>query len=134
MSKRLVLIESPFAGDRARNIAYARAAMRDSLDRGEAPFVMYLHYPLVLDDDIQAERTTGIEAGLAWGAKADLTAVYKDLGLSPGMKLGIQRAWAEGRPVEARQLPGWELGRDGNVDLDILNVSFEEYKREMRRK
>jgi hypothetical protein len=107
MTKRLVLIESPYAGDRARNIAYAKAAMRDSLDRGEAPFVMHLHFPLVLDDDIPAERATGIEAGLAWGAKADLTAVYLDLGESPGMKLGIARANAEGRPVEYRRLSSW---------------------------
>ena len=39
---KLVIIESTFAGDRLRNIAYARAAMKDWLDRGEAPLASHL--------------------------------------------------------------------------------------------
>ena len=34
---RLVVLESPYAGDVARNVRYARACLRDSLLRGEAP-------------------------------------------------------------------------------------------------
>ena len=33
---RLVILESPYAGDIERNVAYARACLRDSLLRGEA--------------------------------------------------------------------------------------------------
>jgi len=105
---RLVLIESPFAGDVARNERYARAALLDCLRRGEAPFAMHLLYPQALDDDVPSQRAMGIEAGLAWGAKAEATVVYEDLGRSPGMLLGIARAEAEGRPVEYRSLPGWK--------------------------
>lgn len=78
--------------------------MRDSLKRGEAPFASHRLYPGILDDDVPAERRLGIEAGLAWGQCADATVVYEDLGISPGMALGIERARAEGRPVEHRRL------------------------------
>jgi hypothetical protein len=105
----LVLIESPYAGDVEKNIAYARACMRDSLYRGEAPFAMHLLYtqPGILNDAVPEERNWGIEAGLAWGKFAEITAVYSDLGITPGMEIGIQRAIQEGRKIEYRELAGW---------------------------
>lgn len=112
---RLVIVESPYAGEVERNVAYARAAMADCLRRGEAPLASHLLYtqPGVLDDDVPAERLRGIEAGLAWGAKADATVVYSDLGTSRGMAQGILQANAERRPVEYRSLPGWSGGGNG---------------------
>jgi hypothetical protein len=109
--KSLVLIESPFAGDVKKNIRYARACMRDALIRGEYPFVMHLLYTQdgILNDDIPSERNLGIEAGLAWGKFADKTIVYTDLGITPGMEKGIQRAKEEGREIEFRQLESWPL-------------------------
>lgn len=106
---RLVIVESPFAGDVSRNVAYARAAMADCLRRGEAPFASHLLYTQsgVLDDDVPAERRLGIEAGLAWGERADATVVYGDLGVSRGMAQGIDRAKACRRPIEHRSLSGW---------------------------
>jgi hypothetical protein len=104
---KLVLVESPYAGNIARNTAYARAAMRDCLLRGEAPFASHLLYTQVLDDNLPSERSLGIEAGLAWGQRADLTVLYIDLGITPGMRKGIARARDEGRPVETRSLPEW---------------------------
>jgi hypothetical protein len=105
----LVIIESPFAGDVARNIRYARACMRDSLKRGESPFAMHLLYTQagILDDDIPEERNLGIEAGLAWGKHAHKTVVYTDFGITPGMEKGIQRAKEEGREIEYRALDSW---------------------------
>jgi len=100
----LVIIESPFAGDQAMNVAYARECLADSLARGEAPFASHLLYPQVLDDNVPARRKQGIEAGLAWGHTADLTAIYTDLGISEGMKLGIERAQKEGRRIVYRQI------------------------------
>lgn len=106
----LVIVESPFAGDVDRNVAYARAAMRDCFLRGEAPLASHLLYtqPGVLDDLVPEERRLGIEAGLTWGKWAQKTVVYADLGVSPGMELGIARAQVMGRPVEMRSLPGWK--------------------------
>lgn len=105
---RLVILETPYAGDVERNVTYARAAMADCLRRGEAPYASHLLYtqPGVLDDDKPDERTLGIDAGLAWGDKADATVVYVDHGISRGMQYGIDRANAAGRPVETRTLGG----------------------------
>ena len=74
----LVIIESPFAGDVDTNIKFARACMRDSLDRGESPFAMHLLYTQegILNDNVPEERNRGIEAGLAWGKHASKTVVY----------------------------------------------------------
>lgn len=104
--KRLVILESPYAGDVERNVAYARRALADSLHRGEAPIASHLLYtqPGVLDDTVPAERRLGIDAGLAWGRVADATVLYADLGITPGMQQGIDRAAAEGRAVEVRHL------------------------------
>ena len=103
---RLVIVESPYAGDVERNVEYARAAMADALSRGEAPYASHLLYtqPGVLDDLDPAERAIGIAAGLAWGDRADATVVYADLGLTPGMEEGIRRARDAGRPVEVRYI------------------------------
>lgn len=102
-----VLIESPFAGNVERHLRYLRAAMRDSLLRGEAPFASHGLYPGALDDDVPEERDLGIEAGLTWGRFAHRSAIYVDCGISPGMQRGIRRAQAERRTVELRRLPEW---------------------------
>lgn len=103
---RLVIIESPYAGDVERNVEYARACVRDSLQRGEAPIASHLLYtqPGILKDDVPAERKLGIEAGLAWRKVAHASVVYTDLGISPGMEYGIKAAQQAGLPVEFRKL------------------------------
>ena len=104
MNKPFVLIESPYAGDVEGNVAYAEAAILDSLHRGEAPFASHLFYTRMLDDLDPAEREMGIEAGLAIGKFASKTVVYIDRGISAGMDYGIARAESEGREVEYRSL------------------------------
>jgi hypothetical protein len=103
---RLVIIESPYAGDVEVNTAYARACVRDSLERGEAPIASHLLYtqPGILDDGIPHERQRGIDAGLAWREKADATIVYADHGISSGMLYGINAAQESRIPVEYRKL------------------------------
>lgn len=107
---KLVLIESPFAGstaqERTDNMIYLHRCMRDSFDRGEAPFSSVMLYAMshILDEDLREERKLGIDAGFAWGAKADLVAVYTDRGTSPGVELGIERAKRAGQPIEYRSL------------------------------
>lgn len=105
-----VVIESPYAGNVERNIAYLRACMADCLQRREAPFASHGLYtqPGVLNDSIPAERALGILAGFTWRAVADLTVVYTDLGITVGMQQGIDDARHHQRPVEYRQLGGWE--------------------------
>lgn len=103
---KLVILESPFAGDIERNIAYARMAVKDSLSRGEAPIASHLLYTQegILDDNIEEERMWGINAGLAWKAKADLQVFYVDYGWSKGMIYGKQYAEEHGIPIEERRL------------------------------
>jgi hypothetical protein len=105
---RCVVVESPYAGEVARNTVYARACMADCLSRGEAPFASHLLYtqPGVLRDSDPDERELGIEAGLAWAQRADATVVYADLGITDGMKQGIRDAIGCDRPVEYRTLGG----------------------------
>ncbi len=104
---RLVIIESPYAGDVPKNEAYARAAMADCLARGEAPYASHLLYtqPGVLDDTKPEERKKGMAAGFAWRAACTATVVYMDLGVSRGMEAGIESASEHGHTVEFRRLP-----------------------------
>ena len=104
--RRLVILESPYAGDIGRNVTYARACVRDALSRGEAPIASHLLYtqPGILRDEVPQEREWGIAAGLAWGAVAEATVVYTDRGISRGMAFGIQDAEAAGRTVEYRSI------------------------------
>ena len=85
--------------------------MLDSLYRGEAPFASHALYTQMLDDTIPEQRSMGINAGLAWGDAADLVAVYQDLGISAGMKMGIERHQANGTRIEYRSLPEWTTGQ-----------------------
>lgn len=114
---RLVIIESPYAGDLHANLAYARAAVRDCLLRQESPFASHLLYtqPGVFRDDVPAERQWGIDAGLAWLKVADATVVYTDRGISRGMKYGIAAAEKAGLRIEYRT-----LADEGPVDVRRL--------------
>lgn len=102
----LVILESPYAGDIERNVAYARACVRDSLSRGEAPIASHLLYtqPGILRDEVPAERQWGIDAGLAWRKVAERSVVYTDLGITMGMRYGIEAAERVGVKVEYRKL------------------------------
>lgn len=103
---RLVIVESPFAGDVEKNTTYARRCVRDALSRGEAPIASHLLYTQlgILDDNIPAERQWGIDAGLAWRRVADASVVYTDLGISRGMEYGIRAAQHAGMDIEYRKI------------------------------
>ncbi len=106
-----VVIESPLSGDFARNLRYARLCALDCINRGEAPYASHLLMTQFLDDRNPEHRKLGMEAGFAWGEAADLVVVYRDLGISAGMKLGIDRAEASGKPFAFRRLPADLLAR-----------------------
>lgn len=103
---RRVIVESPYAGDVDVNIAYGRRAIRDALQRGEAPIASHLlcAQPAVLDDAIPDEQELGADAGDAWLGVAEACVVYTDLGISDRMWRGIEAARAAGVPVEFRKL------------------------------
>lgn len=106
---RLVILESPFAGDVEANIKYAKACIKDCLLLDEAPIASHLLFTQkgILDDTKPEERKLGIGAGHAWYAAADAAVMYVDRGISSGMIAGIKAAAAQGIVVETRLLPGY---------------------------
>lgn len=107
---RLVVLESPFAGEIEKNIEYAKLCVRDCLQRGEAPIASHLLFtqPGILKDEVPDERKLGIAAGHAWTPAADAVVVYLDRGMSKGMLAGIKAALRSGTHVEVRFLDGYE--------------------------
>lgn len=125
-----VVIESPYQGDSPtetiENIHYGRACLKDCLNRGEAPYASHLLYtqPGVLDDDVSAERARGIAAGFEWGDAAHIRAVYVDLGISEGMRQGIDRALRMGQKIEMRRLDGaWSTIRTKRINAGTLRYA-----------
>lgn len=114
--KTKVIIESPLASPSKSGLGlnqlYGRAALRDSLLRGEAPMASHMLYAqkYVLDDTDALEREIGMVAGFAWLAIVDRVVVYVDRGISKGMREGIRRAEDLGVIVEERSIPGWARG------------------------
>lgn len=106
---RRVIIESPYAGDVARNKAYLQACIRDCLRRGETPYASHQMLTDALDDGDPEQRKQGIEAGYEWWFAADAVVFYVDLGWSPGMARAEVEAVARGAHIKARSLgPDWE--------------------------
>lgn len=85
---KLVILESPYAGDIEGNVAFAKRCIHDCLLRGEAPIASHLLFtqPGILKDHDPEERALGIAAGHAWFTVADAVVFYTDRGISAGMK------------------------------------------------
>ena len=108
----VVQLESPFSPSNGypleSNLRYARAALRDSILRGEMPFASHLLYTQegVLDDNNPLERKIGIETGFK-GLRTGYigkSVVYADYGLSSGMIQGIRVAFEENCHVQFRYI------------------------------
>lgn len=103
---KLVVVESPFAGNVIENVRYARDCMRDCLTRDEAPFASHLLYPQILDDNVPAERRLGITCGDAWREHAGMIVFYTDRGWSKGMLAAWDYVCANHLPFDIRSLGG----------------------------
>ena len=105
---RCVIIESPYAATAERtkeqHRAYLLAAMRYCVERNESPVASHHWLPDILDDNGPYERQLGIRCGVVWGERADLIAVFSDLGVSTGMKQAIEVYKSLGKPIEWRSL------------------------------
>ena len=121
-----VIVESPYAGDTeaviARNVAYARLALRFALLHGFAPFASHLLYtqPGVLDDGVPWQRALGIKAGLHLGERCQETWLFIDWGISRGMRQGYTAAARAGRPYRLVTLGDWDGSRVGRPLLPEL--------------
>jgi hypothetical protein len=107
-----VILQSPYATPdpirMATNMRYARAAMLDSVGRGESPFMAHLLFSQVLDDMAVGQREQAFDLAFSWYASADSVAVYTDLGISEGMERGIGHAKSLGLKVDERTVPDWK--------------------------
>jgi hypothetical protein len=61
---KLIYICSPYAGDVANNVEFAKAACRYAIRQNCTPVAVHLLYPQFLDDSDPVQRQTGIHMGL----------------------------------------------------------------------
>lgn len=121
--KPLVIIESPFSGPDQQailhNEAYGRAALRDSILRGEVPLASHLLYtqPGVLNDKDPEERELGMKLGWHATRRATFVAAYMDRGLSSGMMRGIKAAEEMRIPIFYRK-----IGIKYRDTMPVINV------------
>lgn len=117
MRKR-VTVESPYAGDVERNVAYLKRCLLDSVSRGEAPLASHLLYTQFLDDLVPDERAAGIDCGLTWAVQAEAMAFYLDYGTSVGMEKAWNFAIDHGIHVDTRRIglnPGGTSREEGEA-------------------
>lgn len=89
----VVIIESPYLGGVHWAVQYAKLCMLDALRAGKAPLASHLLYPGLLDDRVEADRNLGMRAGWScYNKMAQQCRVYTDLGITKGMKLGMEHA------------------------------------------
>jgi len=118
--KTRIVVATPFRGSTEEefieNIHYARLCMLDSLNRGEAPFMSHLLYPLrtfgVLDEDRPDQRQRGFDAEKQWLRKAEMLVLYRDKGLSDGMSQTMELATQIQIQVKFRRLSTSEFAPD----------------------
>lgn len=101
---KMVVIESPYAGDVERNRKYLRACIRDCLRRGENPYASHYMLPNFLDDNKPQERQLGLQMGMDWAFFADAAVFYVDFGMSQGMVAAEETHRQTGKELIYRRL------------------------------
>lgn len=104
LTKRLVVIESPYAGEVVENLAYLNRCIRECALRGDSPYASHLMLTTALDDGDPEERALGIQLGLAFRRAVDMRIFYVDLGWSTGMRAARSTYVDEYLPYEIRRL------------------------------
>lgn len=90
-----VCIESPLAGDFARNIAYARSCLRFCVENEVSAYASHLLLTQVYNDLDPEQREAGISYGLSLGNRLDERWYFIDLDggvFSAGMKRAAMQA------------------------------------------
>jgi len=83
--KTRVIVESPFDGNsrgKSENLKFAKACMKDSLERGEAPVMFHKLYPQAAGGPLPETakgRQRGLDASQQWFGAAEKLVVYDDL-------------------------------------------------------
>ena len=121
MTRKLVVIESPYAGDIERNLTYASRAMAWAIERSMAPIASHLLYtqPGILDDAKPDQRTLGMFLGYEWMKQAHEVYFFEDYGWSSGMVQAKHMAALLGKRVRTIQ-----IGRNDKPLPDPDEVPF----------
>jgi hypothetical protein len=90
---KLVVIESPYAGDIEKNLEFCLNICRYAVSKGYSPYASHLMFTQFLDDNVPEERQAGIDCGLAWGEKADM--VWICLRPAESLSNGMRYAFEE---------------------------------------
>lgn len=94
-----VFVCSPLRGDILKNIEKAKELCHETIKMGHASFAPHAFYTHFLDDRIESERNTGIQAGIEFLKVCDEIWVYDIDGVSNGMQQEITLANELGIPV-----------------------------------
>ena len=101
----LVVLESPYRGDKKKHKAYLQRALRDSVEKhNEAPVASHQLFTDAYDDNNPAQRHLGIELQKCFILQSTCVVVYVDYGISSGMEQGIEFAKKEGVPIIFREI------------------------------
>lgn len=95
MENNMVYICSPYRGDTARNIEYAKELTRAAVAAGYAPITTHLYLTQALNDDNPEERRVGMAAGAEILHCCRYILVGGRYGVSEGMKVEIRQAKEE---------------------------------------
>lgn len=101
---RLVVIESPYAGEVDDNLSYLNRCIRECALRRDSAYASHLMLTGALDDDDPEERALGIGLGLVFRRVADMRIFYIDRGWSRGMDAARRLYEREGLSFEVRIL------------------------------
>lgn len=105
--KRVILI-SPFMAEdyslAPRMERYALHAVRDSVNRGEAPLAANLFFYMSIDVTSKIERDIGLHAALTWIKGCELVAAYVDHGVTPAMQAALNVAESRSKKIEFRSI------------------------------
>lgn len=97
MEEKLCYVCSPYRGDVARNVKYAKELTGRAVRRGLVPITPHLYITQALDDNDPAERALGMEAGLHLLEPCKYIMIGGRYGLSEGMRHEIERAHRLGK-------------------------------------
>lgn len=94
MSKPICIVESPYAGDTKRNLAYLLRCFEFCFDSGYLPIASHSMFTSVLDDALPDQRKRGIEWGYEYWQCAEVVIFFCDYEMSPGMEAAWSRVMA----------------------------------------
>lgn len=101
---KLVIVESPYAGQVARNREYLNLCLRWCTLNGMSPYASHKMLTDSLDDNNARERKLGIKAGILWYSVADTVLFFTDFGWSKGMRAALDICLETNMKFEVIQL------------------------------